>query len=30
MVFLNARSTRMNVIYRRKGGEFGLIEPTNG
>jgi len=28
MVFLNARSSRMNVLYRRKGGEFGLIEPA--
>ena len=29
LVFLNARSTRMNVLYRRKTGEFGLIEPTS-
>lgn len=28
IVFLNARSSRMNVLYRRKGGEFGLIEPA--
>lgn len=28
IVFLNARSTRMNVLYRRKSGEFGLIEPS--
>lgn len=28
MVFLNARTTKMNVLYRRKSGEFGLIEPT--
>ncbi|MEP6809976.1 MAG: ribosome-associated translation inhibitor RaiA [Chthoniobacterales bacterium] len=28
IVFLNARSSRMNVLYRRKGGEFGLIEPS--
>ncbi len=28
LVFLNARSSRMNVLYRRKGGEFGLIEPA--
>ncbi|HMJ05408.1 MAG TPA: ribosome-associated translation inhibitor RaiA [Chthoniobacterales bacterium] len=28
IVFLNARSSRMNVIYRRKGGDFGLIEPA--
>ncbi|CAA9252079.1 MAG: Ribosome hibernation promoting factor Hpf [uncultured Chthoniobacterales bacterium] len=30
VVFLNARSSRMNVLYRRKSGEFGLIEPSNG
>lgn len=29
LVFLNARSSRMNVLYRRKTGEFGLIEPTS-
>jgi putative sigma-54 modulation protein len=28
LVFLNARSSRMNVIYRRKSGDFGLIEPA--
>ncbi|MGZ4983760.1 MAG: sigma 54 modulation/S30EA ribosomal C-terminal domain-containing protein [Chthoniobacterales bacterium] len=28
LVFLNARSTKMNVIYRRKSGDFGLIEPA--
>ncbi len=28
IVFLNARSSRMNVLYRRKSGEFGLIEPA--
>ena len=28
LVFLNARSTRVNVLYRRKSGDFGLIEPT--
>lgn len=27
-VFLNARSSRVNVLYRRKSGDFGLIEPT--
>ena len=30
LVFLNARSSRMNVLYRRKSGEFGLIEPARG
>jgi putative sigma-54 modulation protein len=30
LVFLNARSTKMNVLYRRKSGEFGLIEPAAG
>lgn len=30
MVFLNARSSRMNVLYRRKSGDFGLIEPAGG
>lgn len=30
LVFLNARSSRMNVLYRRNSGEFGLIEPSNG
>ena len=28
LVFLNARSSRMNVLYRRKSGDFGLIEPA--
>jgi len=28
LVFLNARSSRVNVLYRRKSGDFGLIEPT--
>ena len=28
LVFMNARSTRMNVLYRRKSGDFGLIEPS--
>ena len=28
VVFMNARSTRVNVIYRRKDGEYGLIEPA--
>jgi putative sigma-54 modulation protein len=29
LVFMNARSSRVNVLYRRKSGDFGLIEPTN-
>lgn len=29
IVFMNPRSSRMNVLYRRKGGDFGLIEPTS-
>ena len=28
LVFLNAESEKVNVIYRRKNGDFGLIEPT--
>ena len=28
LVFMNARSSRVNVLYRRKSGDFGLIEPT--
>ena len=27
LVFLNAENERVNVIYRRKGGGFGLIDP---
>ncbi len=27
LVFLNARSARVSVLYRRKSGDFGLIEP---
>ncbi|MDY0226102.1 SSU ribosomal protein S30P [Desulfomicrobium apsheronum] len=27
LVFLNAESERINVIYRRKTGDFGLIDP---
>jgi putative sigma-54 modulation protein len=30
LVFRNARSSRVNVLYRRKGGDFGLIEPAAG
>lgn len=29
MVFTNARSGRVNVIYRRKDGHFGLIQPSH-
>jgi putative sigma-54 modulation protein len=29
LVFLNARTSRVSVLYRRKSGDFGLIEPTN-
>jgi putative sigma-54 modulation protein len=28
LVFLNARNSRVNVLYRRKSGDFGLIEPS--
>ncbi len=28
LVFRNARSSRVNVLYRRKSGDFGLIQPT--
>ena len=28
LVFLNAKTERVNVIYRRRHGDFGLIEPT--
>ena len=28
LVFLNAESEKVNVIYRRSKGDFGLIEPT--
>jgi putative sigma-54 modulation protein len=28
MVFTNARSGRVNVIYRRKDGHYGLIQPS--
>ena len=27
MVFFNPKNSRLNVIYRRKGGDFGLIDP---
>ena len=28
LVFRNANSSRVNVLYRRKSGDFGLIEPA--
>jgi putative sigma-54 modulation protein len=28
LVFLNAETEKVNVMYRRKKGDFGLIEPT--
>jgi putative sigma-54 modulation protein len=28
VVFLNAKSEKVNVLYRRKGQDFGLIEPV--
>ena len=30
MVFMNARNARVSVLYRRKSGDFGLIEPAGG
>ena len=29
LVFTNARSERVNVLYRRKDGHYGLIQPSN-
>ena len=28
LVFLNAKTEKVNVIYRRKSGDYGLIEPA--
>jgi putative sigma-54 modulation protein len=29
LVFTNARSLQINVLYRRKDGHYGLIQPRN-
>ena len=29
LVFTNARTDRVNVLYRRKDGDYGLIQPNN-
>jgi len=29
LVFTNARSDLVNVLYRRKDGHFGLIQPNS-
>ena len=28
VVFLNAKTEKVNVLYRRKKGDYGLIQPT--
>ena len=28
LVFLNAKTEKVNVLYRRKKGDLGLIQPT--
>jgi putative sigma-54 modulation protein len=29
LVFTNSRTDKVNVLYRRKGGHYGLIQPSN-
>jgi putative sigma-54 modulation protein len=29
LVFTNARSSEINVLYRRKDGHYGLIQPRS-
>lgn len=29
LVFTNSRTEKVNVLYRRKGGHYGLIQPSN-
>jgi putative sigma-54 modulation protein len=29
LVFTNARSDRINVLYRRRDGHYGLIQPSS-
>jgi putative sigma-54 modulation protein len=29
LVFTNARSDQINVLYRRKDGHYGLIQPNS-
>ena len=28
-VFFNSETNKMNVLYKRKDGDYGLIEPEN-
>ena len=28
VVFLNVKTNKVNILYRRKGESFGLMEPT--
>jgi ribosome hibernation promoting factor len=30
LVFTNSQSTALNILYRRRDGNFGLIEPEHG